>query len=345
MRTIANALLFGFTAVTLLTVTPEPVRAATPEQGVLRLEVVTGAITVEGTCVLVQQENRGTDAVLYFLASSRLFTSPDADPGTAPRRVRILRDRSTAIEVSPADIILPTDSESYVAVIRARAAAGTLVPLSPVFQLPQPGQVFIITGFGTGGSHLSVPERVRYGSPTALVVEGDREAGRLVGCAGAPAIVEGGVFGLVSTCPSGAAPSLALLSAARRFISDNVPGLESSSLSAPAFTLFTRSISRPLPSVRRNVQQNGDVEVPIELGPRELALDATASITDEHSLHLVDLPVLSVRDRSVKLRLTMVGTPLSPFATTAGPHPKDDHALGQALVTVRVDVLALPRQD
>jgi hypothetical protein len=55
--------------------------------------------------------------------------------------------------------------------------------------------------------------------------------------------------------------------------------------------------------------------------------------------------VLSVRDRAVKLRLTMVGTPLAPFATTAGPNPKDEHALAQALVTVRVDVLAFPRQD
>ena len=245
----------------------------------------------------------------------------------------------------PTDIILPTDNETDVAVIRVRAAPGTLAPLAPVFELPQPSRVFIVAGFGAGGSRLSVPERVRYDSSTALVVEGDRDAGRLVGCAGAPAIVEAGVFGLVSTCPSGAGPSLALLSAARRFISENVPGLDSSSPSAPAFTVFTRSVSRPLPSIRHDVQQNGDVDVPIELGPREIALDATASLTDERSLRLADLPVLSVRDRSVTLRLTMVGTPLPPFATTAGPNPKDEHALGQALVTVRVDVLALPRQD
>jgi hypothetical protein len=104
-------------------------------------------------------------------------------------------------------------------------------------------------------------------------------------------------------------------------------------------------VSRPLRGVQRDAQQNGDVEVPIELGPRELALEATASITDARTLHLADVPVLSVRDRSVTLRLTMTGTPLPPFATTAGPNPKNEYALAQALVTVRVDVLRLPRQD
>jgi len=345
MRTHSGCSFFGVTLVALLLVMPTPVRAGTSEQAVLRLEVVTDASTFEGTCVLVQQEADGTESVLYFLASSRLLTGTEAAPGVVPRRVRILRGDSTAIEVAATEIILPTDNQTDVAVIRVRATRGTLTPLSPVFELPQPNRVFIVEGFDAGRSRLSVPERVRYDSPTALVIKGDRDAGRLIGCAGAPAIVEAGVFALVSTCPAGAAPSLALLSSARRFISDNVPGLDSSPPSAPAFTVFTRSVSRPFPSIRREVQQNGDVEVPIELEPREIVFDATASITDEHSLHLADLPVLSVRDRAVKLRLTMVGTPLAPFATAAGPNPKDDHALGQALVTVRVDVLSLPRQD
>lgn len=345
MRTHTGLSFVGLMAAALLTVASAPVRAATSEQAVLRLEVVTGTSTIKGTCVLVQRENRGTDAVLYFLASSRLFTGANAAPSVAPQRVRILRDDSTAIEVAATDIILPTDNETDVAVIRVRAAPGTLAPLSLVFELPQPSRVFIVAGFGADGSRVSVPERVRYDSPTALVIKGDRDAGRLIGCAGAPAIVEAGVFGLVSTCPPGAAPSLTLLSAARRFISDSVPGLDWTSPSAPAFTVFTRSVSQPFPSIRRDVQQNGDVEVPIELEPREIVLDATASVTDEHSLHLADLPVLSVRDRAVKLRLTMVGTPPAPFATTAGPNPRDEHALGQALVTVRVDVLVFPRQD
>jgi hypothetical protein len=230
-------------------------------------------------------------------------------------------------------------------VIRVAAAPGTLVPLSPVFERPPPGGVFVVAGFSADGARLTVPERVRSGSSIVPVVEGDRDVEQLVGCAGAPAIVPGGVFGLMNGCAGNAAPSITPLSLAKRFISDHIPGLETNVSNAPVFTAFTRSVSRPLLGVQRDAQQNGEVEVPIDLGPREIALDATASITDSRSLHLADVPVLGVRHHSVKLGWTMVGTPLPPFRTTAGPNPKDDNALAQALVTVHVDVLVLPRQD
>lgn len=323
MRTFSCLSFIGPTAAALLSLLPLPVRAATPDHSVFRIEVVAGARISEGTCVLVQQENRDGDSVLYFLASARLFTGGDVQRGTEPRRVRILRDGSTAIDIVAANILLPPDQEADVAVIRVVAARGTLAPMPLVFELPQPGRAFIVEGFGTSGLRLTVPQRVRYGSSTALVVEGDRAGGTLAACVGAPAIVEDGVFGLVNACPTGTAPSIALLSNARRFISDNVPGLDSNTAAPPAFTLFTREVSRPLRGVQREAQQNGDVDVPIELGPRELALEASASITDARTLHLADVPVVSMRDRSVTLRLTMTGTPLPPFATTAGPNPKN----------------------
>ena len=74
MRTFSCLSFIGPTAAALLSLLPLPVRAATPDHAVFRIEVVAGARISEGTCVLVQQENRGGDSVLYFLASARLFT-------------------------------------------------------------------------------------------------------------------------------------------------------------------------------------------------------------------------------------------------------------------------------
>jgi hypothetical protein len=73
------------------------------------------------------------------------------------------------------------------------------------------------------------------------------------------------------------------------------------------------------------------------IGPRETAVDATASFMNATSLHLADVMVLSLRDRTVKLRFTMAGISPAPFSTTRGP--------GQALVSVRVNVLALRRPE
>lgn len=60
--------------------------------------------------------------------------------------------------------------------------------------------------------------------------------------------------------------------------------------------------------------------------------DATASFIEPPSLHLADITVPSLHDRTVKLRFTMAGVPLPPFSTTCTP--------GQALVSVRVNILA-----
>ncbi len=76
-------------------------------------------------------------------------------------------------------------------------------------------------------------------------------------------------------------------------------------------------------------------EIPFELGPRERAVDATASFKKPQSLRLADVTVLSLHDRTVTLRFTMGGIPLPPFSTTCTP--------GQALVSVRVNTLTLPR--
>ena len=71
--------------------------------------------------------------------------------------------------------------------------------------------------------------------------------------------------------------------------------------------------------------------------PRETAVGPTTSLMTATSLHLADVTVLSRRDRAVKLRFTLTGVPPAPFSTTRGP--------GQALVSVRVNVLVLPRPE
>jgi len=68
---------------------------------------------------------------------------------------------------------------------------------------------------------------------------------------------------------------------------------------------------------------------------REGIFDATASSVNSKSVHLGDVTVLSLGDRTVKLRFAMVGIPPPPFSTTCGP--------GHALVSVQVNVLVLPR--
>jgi hypothetical protein len=73
--------------------------------------------------------------------------------------------------------------------------------------------------------------------------------------------------------------------------------------------------------------------LPFEVGPRETAINATAR--QPQSLHLADISVLRLHDRTVKLRFTMASVPLPPFSTTGKP--------GQALVSVRVNRLRVPR--
>jgi hypothetical protein len=75
--------------------------------------------------------------------------------------------------------------------------------------------------------------------------------------------------------------------------------------------------------------------IPFELGPREMAVNEPAGSKEPQSFHLASIGVLSLRDRTVKLRFAMAGVALPPFATTCAP--------GQALVSVRVDVLSVPR--
>jgi hypothetical protein len=204
-----------------------------------------------------------------------------------------------------------------------------------VFEPPSPGQVFVVSGFSTHGTGLAVPQRVHFAA-TSLIV-GDRDASHLAGCSGAPATVEGGAFGIVSDCQQGRGPSIVPLSVVQHFILRNLPGGSVNVAAGPQFRVFTRTIAGPLLDVPCDATKSGDLDVPFQSPPRELVLDATASFINQRSLRLADVTVASFDDRTMKLRFTMTGIPPPPFPAAC---PQ-----GQALVTVRVDVVSVPHSD
>ena len=218
MRPIPRVLLLC----TLLTASASAGAALDPvtDGAVLRVQVFTEKGNVDGTGVLVHREDRATGVVLYFVTSARLFK--DREGGLPPRTqvARILLDGSHRLDVARDDIFV-CPGVLDLAVLRATAPKTTLVPRPLVYEEPSPGEVFQIAGYRPDLTHISVTERVRFRS--TLLVVGDRDASALVGCVGAPAISPRGAFGVVSECPPGRTPTIALFSTARSFIERYVP--------------------------------------------------------------------------------------------------------------------------
>jgi hypothetical protein len=316
---------------------PVPVSTVSKTEGAaLRIQVVGKGGTTEGTGVLLHQQRREHDVVHYFLTAAHLL-NPDAlgERSTASLKIRVIVDASTAIEASGANVVFPGGVEQGVdlAIVKATSTNSSLVPVPVSMEAPDPGTVFLVQGYQ--GSQLTVlTERVRFRS-TRLVV-GDRTADDVSAFVGAPAMGENGVFGLVSECSSSRVPVITLLAAARGFLTRAVPGWMPTLLDAPAFSLEQRSIDGPVLQVACDATESGDLDIPLTLAPRELPVDATADFTNPRALRLGDVTVLDLQDRLVKLRFTMVGVPPPPFPAAC--------PLGQALVTVRVNVVVFPRQ-
>ncbi len=217
--------------------------APTPEQAIFRVQIETRAGMLEGTCVLVQRESRGRQTVLYFLTSAQLLKNTEADLRAGTRRIRILRNKVAPIEVGSGGVLMPYGNMLDIAVLRVATSGGLFVPLPMVFEPPGPGSVFTISGFGRNGIPATVPERVRFRATFRLL--GDRDASGIAGCAGAPAIGERGVFGLVTECAPDRIPSIVPLAAARAFITRNLPAWRVDPLRAPGFDVDTLPASGP----------------------------------------------------------------------------------------------------
>jgi hypothetical protein len=232
-------------------------------------------------------------------------------------------------------VTLPLGNLLDVAIIRIVGSRTSVPPMPLVFDPPSPGQAFVISGFSTQETGLAVPQRVHVAA-TSLIV-GDRDASTLAGCSGAPATAEGGAFGIVTDCQPGRGPAIVPLSVVQPFIRRNLPGWSGEVSADTHFQVFTRTIAGPLLDVPCDTTKSGEVEVPFRAAPRELVVDASAAFINQRSLRLADVTVASFDDRTMKLRFTMTGIPPPPFPAAC---PQ-----GQALVTVRVDVVSVPRPN
>jgi hypothetical protein len=307
------------------------------EGAVLRVQIVGSAGTTEGMCFLVHQERREHDVVHYFLTSSHLFDAGSlGESRTVPLRIRVIVDDSTVIETSGNNVSFPGGIEQGLglAIIKAVSTNTSLAPTPVAMDPPDAGGVFVVWRRQGDGSKAMLTERVRFRS-TRLVI-GDRAAADANGFLGSPAAVEGGVFGVVSEVGSGGAPVIALLSAARGFLTRAIPGWTPTVSTTPGFRLEQRVVQGPLLQVGCDAVKAGDLDVPIAFAPREVAVDATADFTSPRALRLGDITVLSLQDEVVKLRFTMMGVPPPPFPA---PCPQ-----GQALVTIGVNVVVVPRR-
>jgi len=304
--------------------------ADNPSEGsVLRLRVATGAGEVEGTCVLVHREDRGTDAVLYFLTSAHLLRGPEDESPSGTHAVRVRLDNAQTLDVRRDDQFVPAGAFVDVALFRVTTAATALVPRPLIYEAPSADEVFLISGYDQSGAPATVAERLRFQSTFRAV--GDRDASALVGCVGAPAVSRHGVFGIVSECDAGRSPVIALLSMARSFIDRHVPPKLAYPPRTLEFQLTGREIRGPLLSVACEATKTGEVDVPIDLGRRELAIDASASFTNPRAIRLAEVTVVKLEDRLVRLRFTLGGLPRTPAAPTACPQ-------GQALVSVHLNL-------
>jgi len=224
MRPVAAIALICSLAV--LPVAPGRVAAAgTPADALAArpLHLVHESGTVDGTCALVYAESRVQDVVLYFITSARLFKTPDGETLPSARAMRVTLEGGSEVTVRRQDVFLPMGNLVDLAVLRAEAPADTYLPRIMTFDPPPAGSDFSIAGYDRSGALATIAEHVRFTS-TRIVV-GDRAAAGLVGCVGAPAISEDGIFGVVSECDADRAPVITLLAVAYPLIDRHVPGL------------------------------------------------------------------------------------------------------------------------
>lgn len=293
---------------------------------------------VVGTAVLVSIDATAEEPVLFFITALRLFDQTD---GERPTPARLVTPGGDAMEIHPDDVIRPMGSMAGVAILRVTWPGHAQAALPLDMAGPDVRGVFVIAGFDRNGSAIDIPERVQYRATSA--VTGDRAVAELHAPLGAPAISSSGVFGIITDWQPGRSPVITLLSFADRFLSHHlpapVPRRTGAAAEASLFQVTEKRVSGPLLSVACGAENIGEIEVPYRLALNETAVDATASFTRARSVRLADVTVLALDDRTVRLRFTLAGVPPPAFAPPGPCLP------GQALVTVRVNVVSFPRQE
>ena len=312
--------------------------AAPPAGGtIVRVHVTSPARSIDGTGVLIHQVSQPGETVLYFLTSAHLFE----DPG--PYRVRVRLNAWETIDIAPEGTLIPTSlpgPSGEIAILKAVTNAGAyagLMTVPIVFDAPAIGDVFVVSGLDPADIAVTGAQHASFSAAKFLI--GDRAITDLHDCAGAPALLPAGVFGLVSECGSGLPPVVSRLSAARAFIADHVPGWDASPTRTAQYEVINREVPGPLLTVACDEVKTGAIAVPVQVATREAIVGATAEFTNPKSLRLGDLTIAAAgfEDHTVHLRFTMVGVP--------PPLVKDPGAVcpqGQALVTIRVTTVQWP---
>jgi len=196
---------------------------ATAMPDVARLEVVYPSATFDGTCTLIWAESPDAERVLYFLTSLRFFRDSHGSPYASTAAVRITLDDGRTFEVPREDVILPMVSLVDIAILRVTTPSAPLAPSPLIFDAPSPDTAFVIAGHDRSGTSVMIPQRARLVSTRLMV--GDLDTSMLDGCLGAPAFVDAGVVGIVSSCEPGRTPIITLLSAAYPLLARSIPGL------------------------------------------------------------------------------------------------------------------------
>ena len=160
--------------------------------------------------VLIHREDGPQGVVLYFLTSESLLRPAAVSPSTLEPRGEGEDPRN--------------DASLNIAVLRLVVERSALVPTQVALDPPREGSLFFIVTYTAAGARIVSPQRFRRISLRSA--GGDLEMPWAVGCVGAPAFAETGVFGIVSECGAAQPPTITLLSAARGLLRRLVPGLD-----------------------------------------------------------------------------------------------------------------------
>jgi hypothetical protein len=207
------------------------VGSVTPEGRVssgLRLTVTRDEGTTEATCVLIARDEQvkgsvgATETVLYFLTAGRPFRRADGERLPHASAITITLEPGHTVDVKPDALSLPAGTSVDIAILRAVVQETSLTPAPLAFHEPAAGSIFTVSGWNSTEAPTAVTQRVTRRSTLLLIGDGDLSS--LMGCVGAPAIAEYGVFGIVTQCEAGRPPVVSLLAAARRWIDAHVPG-------------------------------------------------------------------------------------------------------------------------
>ena len=326
-RVVFQLLVFGC----CLAAAPTAAWSQTPSEAppfAFRIEVSGTAGVAVGNCVLLHQRPGGhIGSDLYFLTAGQLLQSVGQ-----PSRIRIVDAVGSAFETTISNVLLPDEGDSSldVALIRIPATFEKTLAVVPVaLEPPKSGEIFLVQDH-RGSAAIG---RVAFRSSSRVV--GDRTVEDANEFLGAPALLENGMFGIVTEHSSTGLPIVTMLTAARAFLSRTIADWQPSETANPLFHIEHRVFEKPLVNTECNDVGPLDVDLPIALRSGELLVDATAVATRPSGLHLGDVTLQTAGDRVVRLRFTMPAP--TAFSAFACEHD-------QALITVGVDIVSLVRR-